>query len=61
MTEHKLDHNARLLGQLAVTTVLWAGPFLVTKTEAFGHPGGLAMRIALVVLGVGGFLPVVYR
>jgi hypothetical protein len=60
MTEQKLDSNVRLLGQVAVTAILWAGTFVATKTESFGHPGSLAMRIALVAVGVGGFLPVVY-
>jgi hypothetical protein len=59
MTEQKLDPNVRLLGQVAVTTILWAGTFVATKTESFGHPGSLPMRIALVAIGLGGFLPVV--
>lgn len=60
MTEQKLDPNVRLLGLVAVSTVLWAGTFLATKTETFGHPVSLPMRIALVAVGIGGFLPVVY-
>jgi hypothetical protein len=60
MTEQKVDPNVRLLGQVAVTTVLWAGTFLASKTDTFGHPDTLAMRVALVVVGIGGFLPVVY-
>ena len=60
MAEHKFDPNVRLLGQVAVTTILWAGTFVATKTETLGHPGSLAMRIALVAIGVGGFLPVVF-
>src|SRR6186997_1020004 len=60
MTEQKLDPNIRLLGQVAVTTILWAGTFVASKTDTFGHPHGLAMRLALVVIGIGGFLPVVY-
>jgi hypothetical protein len=59
MAEQKLDPNIRLLGQVAVTTVLWAGTFVATKTESFGHPESLPMRIALVAVGIGGFLPVV--
>ena len=59
MTEQKTDPNVRLLGQVAATTILWAGTFIATKSESFGHPGSLAMRIALVVVGIGGFLPVV--
>ena len=59
MAEHKTDHNVKLLGQVALTSNLWAGTFVATKTESFAHPRSLAMRIALVVVGVGGFLPVV--
>ena len=60
MTEQKVDPNVRLLGQVAATTILWAGTFLASKTETFGHPDTLAMRVALVVAGIGGFLPVVF-
>jgi hypothetical protein len=58
MAEQKLDPNVRLLGQVAVTTLLWAGTFVATKSESFAHPESLPMRIALVVVGIGGFLPV---
>ena len=60
MTEQKVDPNVRLLGQVAVTTILWAGTFLASKSDTFGHPDTLAMRVALVVAGIGGFLPVVF-
>ena len=60
MAEQKLDPNIRLLGQVAVTTILWAGTFVASKSDTFGHPDSLAMRIALVVVGIGGFLPVVF-
>ena len=60
MAEQKLDPNVRLLGQVAVTTILWAGTFVATKSETLGHPGSLAMRLALVAIGLGGFLPVVF-
>jgi hypothetical protein len=59
MTEQKLDPNVRLLGQMAVTTALWAVTFVASKTESFGHPQSLVMRIALVAIGIGGFLPLV--
>ena len=58
MAEQKLDPNVRLLGQVAVTSLLWAGTFVASKSETLGHSESLAMRIALVVIGVGGFLPV---
>jgi hypothetical protein len=60
MAEQKLDPNVRLLGQVAVTSLLWAGTFVASKTETLGHPGSLAMRVALVVIGIGGFLPVMF-
>ena len=43
---------------MAVTSFLWAGTFVASKTETLGHPRSLAMRVALVVIGIGGFLPV---
>ena len=45
---------------MALTSILWAGSFVATKNQWFGHPGSLAMRTALVVIGVGGFLPVMF-
>ena len=60
MAEQKIDPKVRFLGQMVLTTVLWAGTFLASKTDTFGHPDTLAMRIALVVVGIGGFLPVVF-
>ena len=60
MAEQKIDPNIKLIGQIALTSVLWAGTFVATKSESLGHPGSLAMRVALVVVGVGGFLPVLF-
>jgi hypothetical protein len=61
MTEQqKTDKSIRLIRQTAITSVLWAGTFVATKHESFGHPGSLAMRLALIVVGVGGFLPVIF-
>jgi hypothetical protein len=60
MTEQKVDPNVRLLGQIAVTTVLWAGTFVATKTGTFGHSDSLLLRIVLVLVGAGGFLPVAF-
>jgi hypothetical protein len=60
MTEQKVDANVRLLGQVAFTTVLWGGSFLASKTDTLGHPDTPAMRVALVAVGIGGFLPVVF-
>jgi hypothetical protein len=60
MAQQKLDPNVRLLGQVAIATVLWAATLVASKTDTFGHPDSLAMRVALVAVGVGGFLPVVF-
>jgi hypothetical protein len=62
MAEHRKKTNAqvRLLGEVAVSSVLWALSFVATKSETLAHPESLALRAALVVIGVGGFLPVVY-
>ena len=60
MAEQETDPNIKLISQVAVASILWAGTFVATKSESLGHSGGLAMRIALVVVGVGGFLPVLF-
>ena len=62
MTEQKIKQNAnvKLIRQTAITSILWAGTFVATKNESLGHPGSFAMRLALVVVGVGGFLPVIF-
>ncbi len=62
MTEQKIKQNAnvKLIRQTAITSILWAGTFVATKNESFGRPGSFAMRLALVVVGVGGFLPVIF-
>ena len=56
----KLDPGIKLIRHVGVASILWAGTFVATKNEWFGHPGSLAMRLALVVVGVGGFLPVMF-
>ena len=60
MTEQKVDSAVRFIGQVAAASILWAGTFVATKAEAFAHPDRLAMRIVLVVVGIGGFLPVMF-
>jgi hypothetical protein len=58
--QKKTDPKVRLLGQVALSTVLWALSFVATKSEWLGHPDSLPLRALLVLIGVGGFLPVVY-
>src|SRR6186713_1928264 len=60
MTEQKTDPQIRLIRQSAITSGLWAVTFVATKNESFGHPDSPAMRLALIVVGVGGFLPVIF-
>ena len=56
----RLDPNIRLIRQTLITSVLWAATLVATKSESLGHPGSFAMRVALVVVGVGGFVPVIF-
>jgi len=56
----KLDPNVKLIGQVAAATILWGGTFFATKTEALGHFDSPVMRAVLVVIGVGGFLPILF-
>ena len=56
--EKSVDPKVRLMGQILVTAILWAVTFVATKSDWLAHPGSLTLRIALVVIGVGGFLPV---
>ena len=61
MTEQeRTDPNLRLLSQLAVASILWAATFVGTKSEWISHSDRLALRIALAVVGIAGFLPVVF-
>ena len=61
MSEQKRSNtNVRLLGQVAVTTILWAATFVGTKSDWIAHPKSLPMRVGLAVVGIGGFLPIVF-
>ena len=57
---NRADPNLRLLGQVALTTVLWASTFVATKADWLANADTLPARIALVAIGIGGFLPVVF-
>jgi hypothetical protein len=56
----KPDAGVRFLAQMVITTVLWAGTFVVTKADWFTGATGVPARAALVAVGFGGFLPVVF-
>lgn len=56
----KPDPNLRFLAQMALTTTLWAATFYVTKADWLTAATGVAARAALVVVGFGGFVPVVF-
>jgi len=57
---NRADPYIRFLGQLALATLLWAATFVATKAEWFATATALPARIALVAIGIGGFLPVVF-
>ena len=60
MTQQKTEPQIRLIRQAAIISILWAATFVATKNEAFGHPDSPAMRLALILVGIGGFLPVIF-
>ena len=59
MPQHKLDPSFQLLRQIAFATVLWATTFVLTKGDWLAHPTTMPLRLALVAIGIGGFVPVV--
>jgi len=60
MAESKRDPGAVFLGQMLVATVLWATTFVLTKGEWAQHAEGLPLRLAVVLIGLAGFAPVVF-
>ncbi len=56
---NKTDPNIRLLWQVAATTVLWGASFVATKADWLARTDAIWARVALVAVGLGGFLPVV--
>jgi hypothetical protein len=58
--QEKTNPQIRLMGQVAMSSALWAASFVATKSEWLTRPDSLAVRGAVVAIGVGGFLPVVY-
>jgi len=60
MAGQKLDPNVRLLRDVALSTVLWATTFIISKGTWFQGPHDWPMRAALVAVGIGGFVPVVF-
>jgi hypothetical protein len=58
---NRTDPSVRFLSQLGLATLLWAATFWATKTDWFtAGAASVTARAALVVLGIGGFLPVVF-
>jgi hypothetical protein len=58
---NKSDPNLRFLAQMAMTTVLWSATFLATKSDWLtARATSVPARAALVVVGIGGFLPTVF-
>ena len=59
MAEPKRDPNIVFLGQMFAATALWASTFVLTKADWAQGATTLSRRVAVVALGLGGFLPVV--
>jgi hypothetical protein len=53
-------HGIRLTGPIAIVTLLWVATLFAVKLRPISPGQGLALRVALVVAGIGGFLPWVY-
>jgi len=45
---------------MGIASLLWATTFVLSKGAWLGHPATLPGRIALAVIGIGGFVPVVF-
>src|ERR1044071_2034835 len=58
--KQKLDPNIRLIGQVAVATILWGGTYVITRTDWFAAATTLSPGVALGGSGIGGFLPIVF-
>jgi hypothetical protein len=55
------DSTLRFLGQVALATALWAATFAATKADWLtARATSVPARLALVAIGIGGFLPVVF-
>jgi len=57
---NRTDPSIRLLGQVALTTALWASTCIATRADWLSKSTTLPARVALVAIGLGGFLPVVF-
>ena len=60
MAERKTDPSIRFLAQVAFSTILWCATFVLTRSHWLAGQDSLTPRVALVVIGIGGFLPIVY-
>jgi len=56
----KLDPNIRLLRQVALVTILWGATAAATKSDWLARQDSLPARVALVAIGFGGFIPIVF-
>jgi hypothetical protein len=54
------DNGLRLLGQVALGIGIWVATSLFCRGRLLDHENSLAMRVALVAIGIAGFLPWVY-
>jgi hypothetical protein len=60
MAEQKTDPSIRFLAQVAFSTILWCATFVLTRSQWLARQTSLTPRVAQVVIGIGGFLPIVY-
>lgn len=60
MPQQKTDSQVRLFQQVVLTAFLWAATFVATRGDWAHDLVDLPRRVALVAIGIGGFLPVVY-
>ena len=60
MAESKRDSGVVFLVQMLGAAALWASTFVFSKSEWAQHATTLGSRLAVVLLGMAGFLPVVF-
>lgn len=60
MADSKRDPGIVFLGQMFAATALWASTFVLTKTDWAQDAVTFPRRLAVVLLGLGGFLPIVF-
>ena len=57
MEKNKQPAGLRILAQVAAGFLIWFITLFIATRTLHTHPSSLALRIAMVAVGVGGFLP----